>query len=212
MRGLVKEFNICAEKNLIEIGFKKESQGIHFYPVDNDRFGWVGLNKSTKYREIYLIPSIGIGLKSVQEFYYKIRGYKPKKDLISITGTTLEALTNKKYKSCWISSHEEIISEISKLTSFLVSDAIPFIKKNANLDNIIDLMVNKNYGFAEQNAYFIPICYHLSGQDQLAIEKLNLRYESIKDHTYKAADNYRDFYTNFLKFLEDGSFPPISEK
>ena len=211
MSKLINDFNNNIELSLHALGFKKQARGLRIYPISDDYHGSVGINKSTKYKEISFIPSVGICSKSIQDFYYKMISFKPKKELISITSITLKELTEGRYDSKWISSYEEIISEISKLTSFLVSDAIPFIKKNANLDNIIDLMVNRNYGFAEQNAYFIPICYHLSGQDQLAIEKLNFRYESIKDHTYKAADNYRDFYTNFLKYLEDGSFSPISQ-
>ena len=123
----------------------------------------------------------------------------------------LTEISEHRYKPDWISKLEDVANEIMKMTSFLISDGIPFIKKNANLDNIIDLMVNKNFGFTHQNVYYTPICYHLAGQDELAIEALNKEFLSIQHENYAAANDFRDFYTNFLKYLEDGSFPPITQ-
>ena len=34
--------------------------------------------------------------------------------------------------------------------------------------------------------------------------------KSLKNETHLLAENYKIFFSNFLKYLEDGSLPPIS--
>ena len=210
MKGLVKEFNLCAKNNLVKIGFKKQSNDTYICDSVDDIYGWIGLNMSTKYSGIFLHPIIGLSCKRVYELHDRLMGRKIHKCVSPITILSLEELVENNYKPDWIYKQDDVSNEIKKLISFIISDALPFIKKNADIKCMIELML-KRHGYNHLIRYYIPICYHLIHQNQKACNYAKEVYESMPSKTYSSAEDFKFFYDNFLRYLEDGSFPPISQ-
>ena len=211
MNSLEKEFLGQVKEPLFHLGFKRQSEGIFIFPVNEDFNGWIGLNSSTKYTDLLINPVVGIGSKKIINFFYKIRGNKPTRKIYPVINLPLKSLTNFSYKSNWICNFDDIFIEVKKMTSFINSDAIIYIQKNANFESMLDLMLNYRHGYFQQNIYFIPICYLLLNQNQKAIDYVNIEHEKLKNENHTVAESYKNFYINFLKYLEDGSFPPISQ-
>ena len=210
MSNLDKEFLKKVKEPLMHLGFKKESEGTYIYSIDDNFCGWLGLNRSTQYADILLFPLVGLSSRLAIKLFHKLRGRRPKRTILPITMIPLSNLTGEKYDPKWICSSEDILKEVDNMSSFIKLDAIPYMQKNATFECIVNLMVKHNQGHPQRAMYLIPICYHLLKQNQKAIEYAYDKNEKFKNENHLLAENYKIFFSNFLKYLEDGSLPPIS--
>lgn len=183
--------------HLEPLGFTRR-RGLYVLPIDELRFGWLGLNRATSGVVLRIHPNIGVGHQAISDLVEAGRPRPPKSPRypMPVIFAPLYTLFDGGYVTWDITTEDDVEPTVRNLTEVVGRVAIPFMHRFVTLEDFIDGMLA---GLISGDAdYNLPAALMLAGRKAEAETELRSGLDKRVGHEGEWAESYRRF-ADFLR-------------
>lgn len=167
-------------------------------PIDELRFGWLGLNRGSSGGVLRIHPNIGVGHRAVSDLVEAGRPRPPKSPRypMAVVMAPLYTLLGGGYVTWNMITEDDVEPTVRDLTEVIGRIAIPFIHRFVTLEDFIDGM---RAGLAGGGAeYDLPAALMLAGRTDEAEAELRSGLDE------RVGREWAESYRRFADFLVPG--------
>lgn len=173
-----QEVDAACDKALAAFGFHSPRRGSLLIAVDDDFYGWVGLNRSKVGDAVRMNPFIGLHCVPVMRLYYELDTYRKRKYRLGDTATVALHLGElaPDLNVFMFEQAQALEDEADRLAQAVVEFGLPWMKSHAKLDALLVLLREKEAmlgGFPER----IAVVLFLLGRFAEVSEYLDARLD-----------------------------------
>lgn len=200
VRAIIKE----TESKLSPMGFKKRAGEIFTVEPVAGFLGWIGLNRAMRESNVVEInPVIGVRCERIEMLVAELEGEKPHPYNPPTVSVSLGYLMPDSCYRPWLFEDLPKVSDgVAGMIGAVAEYGLPFINSALSVDAIANLLLSGKYGIPHQNAYRLPVAFHLSGKNHEADERSTTYLRSLDRRTDLAAERYKKFHRNLKRLLE----------
>jgi hypothetical protein len=177
-KRIVKEIESACDAAFASFGFNSRRRGNPLIALDDDFYGWIGLNRSNERDVLRIEPFIGLHCISVMQLWYELdHDLRKKKYVPGSTATValhLGALAPD--TNAFIFERQGIEGEAHRLARCVADFGLPWMRAHANLKALCPLLRERENmlgGFPER----VAIVLFLLGRFREVSEYLDARAE-----------------------------------
>ena len=190
---------IAVSSLLQDAGFERRRAGIFTWPLNDDSFGWLGLNTATRYRapgETAVLPIAGIRNQRVERMIADLRGRRFHLYAPATVSSPLGHVPPSNQYLSWEFGVEGFEAAAADLVSKVVELALPFYASGADLPGLCRLL-DAGVGHSHQIAYSRPVAWMLRGERDHALHLIEDSVEALGGRSDLAAEALRGFAEAF---------------
>lgn len=165
----IRAFEASVRARLEALGFVRR-RGPFILPIDDLRFGWLGLNRGTSGGVLHVHPNVGAGHQAIADLVAAGRPESPKAPRLPmpVVFAPLYILTDGLPLSWDFETEADVESVVTGLVSAVADVGIPFMRRFETLD---DFITGMRGGFGGADDYDLPAALILAGRrDEASIE------------------------------------------
>ena len=190
-------------ERLRSLGFRKEKFDVFSMPVSDHVFGWLGLNKATKWG-LEINPVVGARHQPTERIVAECAESPFDRIIPATVAANIGYIApQQKYMPFLFSEASSLTEVTDQMVGTISAYGVPFMKDCADLNFIVDFM-QAGGALNSSVEYRIPVGLHLLGRDSEADAYLQKRLEQIADQTNAYAIYYRRFSANLKRRLKAG--------
>jgi hypothetical protein len=192
-------FGLAAEQ-LARTGFQKRKADIFTVAVNDEAFGWLGLNKAL-YRGgvLQLNPVVGIRNQRLESRVAELLGQKPHQYIpSSISANVGYMMPERRYATWSFQEDTDCKGAVAEMVVAIEKFGRPFMEQNATLATLYDALMNSKRGTPpDQLDYRIAAAADLLDKHLEAEAFVEARLREIGNRNDEAAECFRRFATKF---------------
>ncbi len=194
----IRAFEASVRARLEALGFVRR-RGPFILPIDDLRFGWLGLNRGTSGGVLHIHPNVGAGHQAIADLVAAGRPELPKAPRLPmpVVFAPLYVLTDGLPSSWDFETEADVESGVTGLVSAVADVGIPFMRRFETLDDFISGMRG---GFGGADDYDLPAALILAGRRDEASIELRHGLDKRVGHNSEWAQQFR----RFAEFLMPG--------
>ena len=195
----IPEFEARIRVQLTPLGFVRR-RGLYVLPIDDNRFGWLGLNRGTHGVVLRVNPNIGVGHEAIAGLVEAGRPHPPKTPRypMPVIFAPLDTLLDGAPVTWTFLPGEDVEPGVRDLAAVVGSVAIPFMHRFKSLDDFIEGMRARLVTASVD--YDLPAALTLAGRTDEAEIELRRGLDKRVGIEGEWAESYR----RFAEFLVPG--------
>ena len=175
--------------------------GLYTVELGDDVLGWLGLNRATHKTggSLLVNPVVGVRNQKLERVVAQLCDTKFHAYIPPSISTGVGFLMPEQHFLEWTFSPEhDPTATASELVQAVQQFGLPFMRANADLQQLLNTMMHSRFGIPDQLVYRIPVALMMLGQTKSAEAEVDKELARLADADYPAADNYRKFANAFL--------------
>jgi hypothetical protein len=190
----IPAFEARVRAHLEPLGFSRR-HGPYVLPLDDLRFGWLGLNRAATGGVLRIHPNVGVGHRAIADLVDAGRPRPPRTPRypMPVIFAPLYTLLDDRSATWAIASEDDVVPVVRDLAEVIGSVAIPFIRRFVTLGDFIDGMRAR----PSSDDYHLPAALMLAGRKDDAETELRIGLDKRVGHDGEWAESFRR-YANFL--------------
>jgi hypothetical protein len=187
----IPAFEARIRAHLEPLGFSRR-RGLYVLPLDELRFGWLGLNRAATGGVLRIHPNIGVGHQAVADLVEAGRPRPPRTPRypMPVIFAPLYTLLDDRHATWAIVTEEDVEPVVRDLAEAIGKVAIPFIRRFVTLDDFIDGMRARR---TSDDDYHLPAALMLAGRKGEAETELRNGLDKRVGHEGEWAASYGRF-------------------
>lgn len=181
---------------LTEIGFQKHSGDVYTQPMAHNVIGWVGLNRAVRRTDDHLEinPVVGVRYEAVERLVAELCRTRYKQYIPPTASIHLGYLTPERRYRPWLFSSDAAVGRLARdMVDAIVAYGLPFMKRNAMMENLAELLEGGAVGHAEHLAYRVPAVRVLMNDVDGALQALDRAEAALGGRHDPAAESFRSY-------------------
>jgi len=196
--SLARKVEDACDAAFVKHGFKRPRRGTILFPINDDFYGWIGLNRGATKDEVRIYPFVGIHARKVTRLIDEMRGERYRDGAIATASVPLDDLTPG-LTPFEFHSHTDLSKQSAYLTKTVSDIAIPYFHELASYEKLLEALI-PDETMGGDIPERIAMIYHLQGDSEKAVRYLSWIISEFDKHELEViADSIVEFADPFAK-------------